>query len=152
MQQGKVFDCSAYFDPCHQANFACIGCNSWADSTIRMATAPAPEGPWSEFHPLVKVNGIDHADNYMYCMYPHPWGFAPEQGKMLVSWSEHWPGGVIMGELEMQMKGEAKEKYQVSYQYSDLSFKNIKKQIGEQFSVMKVDLGKKIIEKRSKRG
>lgn len=101
LQQGAIIR-TRMFDPSHRANFMFVGCNAWADSKIQIATAPAPEGPWSEFIPVGPVPGIEYTEGYRYCVYPHPWmGTA---GVMGVSWSEHWPGGVILGRLEFELE------------------------------------------------
>ena len=79
-----------------------IGCTKWADSQVMIGAECRLEGPWT-LTPLFTAKGIDRPDNYMYCMYPHLWAFNEENGELLVTWSEHWPGGVVGAKVKLTM-------------------------------------------------
>lgn len=78
-----------------------IGCSKWLDSKIMIGASADLEGPW-ELIPLCKATGIDYPDTVMYCMYPHQWAFAEEDGELMVTWSEQWPGNVVAAKLKFQ--------------------------------------------------
>ena len=92
--QGAVFR-SALFG--QERPYVMIGVSRWADSKIRVGSAPALMGPW-EIYEVGTAKGIDYPDDFMYCIYPHVWA-TEEENALIVSWSEHWPGGVVMGKL-----------------------------------------------------
>ena len=92
--QGAVFR-STFFG--QDRPYVMVGVSKWADSKIRVGSAPTLTGPW-EIYEVGTAKGIDNPDNYMYCIYPHMWA-TNEENILMVSWSEHWPGGVIMGKL-----------------------------------------------------
>ena len=52
---------------------------------------------------LCTASGIDRPIGFMYCMYPHPWAFNEEEGELLVTWSENWPGGVVGAKVKLSM-------------------------------------------------
>ena len=79
-----------------------VGCTKWADSQVMIGAECRLEGPWT-LTPLFTASGIHRPDNYMYCMYPHPWAFEEEQGELLITWSEHWPGGVVGAKVKLTM-------------------------------------------------
>ena len=76
-----------------------IGCTKWADSKVMIGAAAHLQGPW-ELTPVWQATGIDYPQEYMYCMYPHQWAFAEEDGELMVTWSEAWPGNVIAAKLK----------------------------------------------------
>ena len=78
-----------------------IGCSRWLDSKIMIGASAHLEGPW-ELIPLCQASGIDYPDTVMYCMYPHQWAFAEEDGELMVTWSEQWPGGVVAAKLKFE--------------------------------------------------
>ncbi|KAA6416020.1 MAG: hypothetical protein FRX48_00739 [Lasallia pustulata] len=78
-----------------------IGCTKWLDSMVMIGAAASLEGPW-ELIPLFKATGIDYPQLKMYCMYPHQWAFAEEDGELMVTWSEEWPGNVVAAKLKFQ--------------------------------------------------
>jgi hypothetical protein len=79
-----------------------VGCTKWADSKVMIGAERNLEGPWA-LSPLCTATGINRPDNYMYCMYPHPWAFNAAQGELMVSWSEHWPGAVVGAKVKLTM-------------------------------------------------
>lgn len=90
------------FAPETGVKYVFIGVNRWADSGIMMGCSKSLEGPFEMFK-VAEATGIDHKDNYMYCIYPHPWAFKEVDGELMVTWSEHWPGGVVAAKLTFQM-------------------------------------------------
>ena len=97
--QGAVFRSDLFGK---QRPYVMIGVSKWADSKIRVGSAPALTGPW-EVTEVGIAKGIDYANDYMYCIYPHPWALEDENA-LMISWSEHWPGGVVMGKLRFVPK------------------------------------------------
>lgn len=79
-----------------------VGCTRWADSQVMIGAEYRLEGPWT-LQPLIPAEGIDRPEEYMYCMYPHLWAFKEEDGEVLVTWSEHWPGGVVGAKVKLAM-------------------------------------------------
>lgn len=79
-----------------------VGCTKWADSQVMIGAAGCLEGPWM-LTPLFTAGGLDRPAPYMYCMYPHPWAFNEEDGELLITWSEHWPGGVVGARVKLTM-------------------------------------------------
>lgn len=78
-----------------------IGCTRWLDSKLMIGASAHLEGPW-ELIPLCQATGISYPNTIMYCMYPHQWAFAEEDGELLVTWSEQWPGNVVAAKLKFQ--------------------------------------------------
>lgn len=79
-----------------------IGCTKWADSQVMIGAEGRLEGPW-HLTRLFTANGIHYPDNYMYCIYPHFWSLDSADGQLLVTWSEHWPGGVVGAKVNLAM-------------------------------------------------
>ena len=69
-----------------------------------VGAATTLEGPW-ELFPVYTARPLDDGDeySYMYCIYPHDWAFDEEYGMLMVTWSEHWPGGVVAAKLTFKM-------------------------------------------------
>ena len=80
-----------------------VGVSKWADSQIRVGTAPTLQGPW-DIIAVGKANGIKYKNGYTYCMYPHAWVLQDADGSLFVTWSEQWPGGVVAAKLTFQKK------------------------------------------------
>ena len=101
MQQGQVVHTNL-FGP--ERPFTFIGCTRFADSQITMGFSSTLEGPFT-FFKLGKATGIEQPQGFMYCMYPHPWAIEnnrESRGNLLVTWSEHWPGGVVAAKLKFE--------------------------------------------------
>ncbi|KAI9861383.1 MAG: hypothetical protein M1813_005280 [Trichoglossum hirsutum] len=124
--QGGVFK-SKLFHPSHNANYFFVGCNNFADSKIIMGWAGTPQGPW-EFTHIADAVDVGGPEGYKYTMYPHPWAFEESQGELMVTWSEHWPGGVVAAKLVFEMEDklhspidkDAPSKYSALYFINDL--------------------------------
>ncbi|KAI9672372.1 MAG: hypothetical protein M1817_003394 [Caeruleum heppii] len=104
MQQGAIYRTKLFHWKLGYTH-AFIGVNRFGDSKVMMGLATRLEGPYEMF-PIADATGINERGGYMYCMYPHPWAFKEEDGELMVTWSEHWPGGVIGAKLKFDM-GEA---------------------------------------------
>lgn len=78
-----------------------VGVNKWADSKVQVAASKKLEGPW-ELTAVTTAKGIDVDDGYKYCIYPHGWAFDAKNAELMVTWSEHWPGGVIAAKLKFE--------------------------------------------------
>ena len=99
LQHGAIYP-TKLFAPEHNINYVFIGVSSFADSCIIMGCAETLEGPYETFT-IAKASGIN-GDGYMYCIYPHPWAFKEEDGELMVTWSEKWPGGVVAAKLKFK--------------------------------------------------
>ncbi|KAI4224332.1 MAG: hypothetical protein L6R36_004739 [Xanthoria steineri] len=99
-QQGQIFQ-SDLFGP-HLWLF--VGCTRWADSQVIIGLSCQLEGPW-DVHPIHTATGIKDPVSYRYCIYPHPWATNMTNGKLLVTWCDHWPGGVIAAKIRFATVG-----------------------------------------------
>ena len=98
-QHGAIFK-SALFSA--ERPWVFVGCTKWADSRVMLGAGTSLEGPWEPI-PLMAAVGVDYPQEYMYCMYPHAWALREEEGELMVSWSEHWPGGVVAAKVRLAM-------------------------------------------------
>lgn len=105
MQAGTVFH-SKLFGSARP--FVFVGNNGWADSKIVIGASASLEGPW-ETQTVCEAKGIKHKDTIMYCMYPHLWASKVENGELMVTWSEQWPGGVVGARLKLALVTGAEE-------------------------------------------
>jgi len=103
MQQGAVFKSSLFGK---DKPWVTIGCTCWRDSLVMVGAAGSLEGPW-EFIPVTTAKAIIEYQSPRYCIYPHTWLFDEEKGELAVSWSEVWPGNVIMAKLKFAMRESA---------------------------------------------
>ncbi len=106
--QGQIYR-SNLFAPGQGRDYVLIGVDMSGSSAVVMATAPCLEGPWEEFVPLFSAPNLEGPTGYRYCMYPHPWAYNEADGELLVTWSEHWPGGVIAAKVKFEMGKVAEE-------------------------------------------
>ena len=106
MQQGAIVR-STFFGT--DTPYVFLGNNKWADSKIRIGRSKSPQGPW-KFFEVTQVRGIDHPEDYMYCIYPHFWAPSDKEASLMVTWSEHFPGGVVAGELQFKFDRFDKKK------------------------------------------
>lgn len=79
-----------------------VGVNKWADSMLQIGASAKLEGPW-DLIPLCKAKGIDNDKEFMYCMYPHIWASNDHKQELIVTWSEHCPGGVVGAKLKFKI-------------------------------------------------
>ena len=99
MQQGAIVKSDLFGK---DKPWVVVGCTYWKDSRVMMGAAENLEGPWQLTH-IFDAFGKDAGGN-RYCIYPHPWIFEAEKGQMAISWSEHWPGNVIMTKFNFAMR------------------------------------------------
>lgn len=99
IQQGCFFRSSLFGS---ERPFVFVGCTKFADSIVMMGAEACLEGPWC-LSPLFQADGINQPNNYRYCMYGHPWAFDEENGELLVTYSESWPGGVVGAKVKLMM-------------------------------------------------
>jgi hypothetical protein len=101
--QGAFYK-SKMFAPGNNAGWLFVGCTSYADHKVALSTAPAVEGPWAQ---LLRICTIEEPGRvirqYPYCVYPHPWRYKESDGKLMIGWSEHWPGGVHLATVFFRM-------------------------------------------------
>ena len=85
--------------------YVVVGVSKWADSKIRIGFAEKPEGPW-DIREAAVAKGINYPDDYMYCIYPHTWAVEDDDASLMITWSEHWPGGVVAAKLRPESWGD----------------------------------------------
>ena len=79
-----------------------IGSTCWKDSKIIVGAATSLEGPW-ELTAVAEATGIECWHVFRYCVYPHTWLCDETKGELAISWSERWPGNIIMAKLKFVM-------------------------------------------------
>ena len=104
LQHGAIYK-SRLFAPGQGTDYVFVGVSSGGDSQVLMGVAAQREGPF-QFTKLFEAEGIEHKEGYKYCIYPHPWAFDEEKGELMVTWSEHWPGGVVAAKVKFEMSEE----------------------------------------------
>ena len=98
VQHGAIIK-STLFGP--ERPWVFVGCSRDIDSKVMVGASAQIEGPW-ELTAVCDAVGIDHCEGNMYCMYPHQWASDEANGELLVTWSEHWPGGVVAAKLRFE--------------------------------------------------
>ncbi|KAI9784213.1 MAG: hypothetical protein M1816_001035 [Peltula sp. TS41687] len=106
MSQGEVYR-SNLFWPGQGRDYVCIGVSSQATSKILMSVAGQLEGPWQEWFEIGDATSLDCPSGYRYCIYPHPWAFREQDGELMVTWCEPWPGAVIAAKLTFEREKES---------------------------------------------
>lgn len=99
MQHGSFFKSKLFGS---ERAWVFVGCTSYADSMVMLGAEANLEGPWT-LTPLFQAPGISQPNQFRYCMYGHSWGLKAEEGELLVTWSERWPGGVIGAKVQLAM-------------------------------------------------
>ncbi|KAL8696440.1 MAG: hypothetical protein Q9224_002796 [Gallowayella concinna] len=94
-QQGQFFR-SNMFGP--RFPWVFVGCTRYADNQVMMGAASTLEGPWDP-HSLFQAECIKQRYGYQYCMYAHVWANDLSKPKLLLSWCDPWPGGVIAAKV-----------------------------------------------------
>lgn len=97
MQAGMVFHSKLFGSA---KPFVFVGNNGWGDSKVVMGASASLEGPW-ETMTVCQATGLNYKETRMYCMYPHFWASKIEEGELMVTWSEQWPGGVVAAKLKL---------------------------------------------------
>lgn len=99
MQHGSFYKSKLFGS---ERGWVFVGCTSYADSVVMLEVGANLEGPW-KLIPMFQAPGINQPNQFRYCMYGHSWGLDANKGKLLVTWSEHWPGGVIGAKIQLFM-------------------------------------------------
>ncbi|KAL9102345.1 MAG: hypothetical protein Q9163_002495 [Psora crenata] len=99
LPQGAVFRTAMFGKG---RTYVLVGVSKWGDSKIRLGLAERAEGPW-DVREVASAKGINYPNDYMYCIYPHEWATEGEDISLMVTWSEHWPGGVVAARLKFQV-------------------------------------------------
>ncbi|KAL9601773.1 MAG: hypothetical protein Q9219_002263 [cf. Caloplaca sp. 3 TL-2023] len=97
-QQGQIFQ-SDLFGP--ELPWLFVGCTNRADSKVMLGVAAAVEGPW-DVRPIFTAQGIKQPQAFRYCVYAHPWFAEKSRDRLLISWCDQWPGGVIAAECRFK--------------------------------------------------
>ena len=82
--------------------FVFVGANNETDSMVQMGAATEVQGPF-DLTAICIATGIDHDKKYKYCIYPHLFASNISKRELVVTWSEHWPGGVIAAKLKFKI-------------------------------------------------
>ena len=82
--------------------FLFVGVNTKADSMVQIGAAAEVQGPF-ELTAVCKATGIDHDEKHKYCIYPHLFASNIPKRELIVTWSEHLPGGVIAAKLKFKI-------------------------------------------------
>ena len=82
--------------------FVFVGVNKGADSMVQIGAAAEVQGPF-DLTAVCKATGIDYDEKYKYCIYPHLFASNVPKRELMVSWSEHPPGGVIAAKLKFKI-------------------------------------------------
>lgn len=97
-QQGQVFKSNLFGG---RLPWQFVGVTKFGDSMVMLGCASRLEGPW-DVRPLFRATGIKQPHAYQYCIYSHPWFDEHSTDRLLVSWCDPWPGGVIMAEVRFK--------------------------------------------------
>ena len=82
--------------------FLFVGVNNQGDSMVQIGAAAEVQGPF-DLMAICKATGIDHDEKYKYCIYPHLFASNVPKRELIITWSEHWPGGVIAAKLKFKI-------------------------------------------------
>ena len=82
--------------------FLFVGVNTQADSMVQIGAAAEVQGPF-DLTAVCKATGIDHDERHKYCIYPHLFASNIPKRELMVTWSEHFPGGVIAAKLKFKI-------------------------------------------------
>lgn len=82
--------------------FVFVGVNKGMDSMVQIGAAAEIQGPF-DLTPVCKATGIDNDEKYKHCIYPHLFASNVPKRELMVTWSEHPPGGVIAAKLKFKI-------------------------------------------------
>ena len=68
---------------------------------VQIGAAAKVQGPF-DLTAVCEAKGIDHDEKYKYCIYPHLFASNVPKRELVVTWSEHSPGGVIAARLKFK--------------------------------------------------
>ena len=95
LQQGAIIK-STIWGPSRPWVF--VGNDKTGSSQLLVGVAANIEGPW-ETKEVCTTYGIDYNTAFRYCMYPHQWASKEEDGELLVTVCEQWPGSLTQFSL-----------------------------------------------------
>ena len=82
--------------------FLFVGENKQADNMVQIGVAERPQGPF-DLMPICKATGINNDKEHRYCMYPNIFASNIPKRELVITWSEHPPGGVIAAKLKFKI-------------------------------------------------
>lgn len=82
--------------------FVFVGVNKSGDSMVQIGAASNVHGPF-DLTPVFEAQGLDNNTNYKYCIYPHLFASNIPKRELFITWSEHFPGGVIAAKLKFRI-------------------------------------------------
>ncbi|CUS14601.1 unnamed protein product [Tuber aestivum] len=106
VQSGTIMHSQLFSE---QGHFIFIGCELGGgenkEVVIKMRLADEPMGPWFGEASLFNLNKVNRGNNGVkFGVHAHSWASNLENGEILVSWTEPWPGGVEMARVKLVMK------------------------------------------------
>ena len=69
---------------------------------VQIGAAAKVQGPF-DLTAVCEAKGIDHDEKHKYCIYPHLFASNVPKRELVVTWSEHSPGGVIAAKLKFKI-------------------------------------------------
>lgn len=116
---GTVFH-TTLFSSTNEGLFVMIGCDGSGDGKVRLKIAENPWGPWRGEGWLLDLETEDRGyTGVKSCVYAHLWASDLEQGELVLSWSEPWPGGVEMVKIGFEMVGNGGEEEELEQNVGD---------------------------------
>lgn len=82
--------------------FLFVGENKQADNMVQIGVAKRPQGPF-DLMPICKATGINFDQEHQFCMYPNIFASNIPKRELVITWSEHPPGGVIAAKLKFKI-------------------------------------------------
>ena len=82
--------------------FVFVGVNKTTDSMVQIGAAAEIQGPF-DLTAVCRATGIDNDEKYNHCIYPHLFASDVPKRELMVTWSEHPPGGVIAAKLKFKI-------------------------------------------------
>lgn len=107
VQHGAIYR-SKLFEPNKGRDWVFVGCSRFGDSKVLIGVSANLEGPYTTVELMDTFSIIPMPKNsFRYCMYPHPWAFKEEEGKLMITWSEgSMNGGVVAVRVQFAMTME----------------------------------------------
>lgn len=116
---GTVFH-TTLFSSTKEGLFVMVGCDGSGDGKVRFKIAENPWGPWRGEGWLLDLETEDRGyRGAKSCVYAHLWASDLEQGELVLSWSEPWPGGVEMVKIGFEMIESGSEEEELEQNVGD---------------------------------
>ena len=101
--QGSIYRSDLFNPAVTGKKYVFVGNGVMAESMVIVGTACQLEGPW-EFFNVCQATSAAQPNQWMYCIYPHPWAIDEKiKAELMVTWSEHYPGGILAAKLAFDM-------------------------------------------------